>query len=41
LKRLVVVEFDEEQPAVLFEKYLKTGSEREVARRHFRQKISG
>ena len=40
-RRLVVVEFDEEQPAVLFEKYLKTGSEREVARRHFRQKISG
>ena len=40
-KRLVVVEFDEEQPAVLFEKYLKTGSGREFARRHFRQKISG
>ena len=40
-RRLVVVEFDEEQPAVLFEKYLKTGSGREFARRHFRQKISG
>ena len=39
-KRLVVVEFDEEQSAVLFEKYLKTGSGREFARRHFRQRIS-
>jgi hypothetical protein len=35
------VEFDEEQSAVLFEKYLKTGSGREFARRHFRQRISG
>ena len=39
-RRLVVVEFDEEQPAALFEKYLKTGSGREFARRHFRQEIS-
>ena len=37
-KRLVVVEFDEEEPAVLFENYLKTGSGREFARRHFRQR---
>ena len=36
-KRLVVIEFDEEQPAIAFEKYLKTGSGREFARRHFRQ----
>ena len=40
-RRLVVVEFDQEQAAVLFEKYLKTGSGREFARRHFRQRISG
>jgi putative endonuclease len=40
-KKLVVVEFDEEEPAVLFEKYLKTGSGREFARRHFRQRVSG
>jgi len=39
-KRLVVIEFDEEQPAIEFEKYLKTGSGREFARRHFRQTIS-
>lgn len=35
-RRLVVVEFDEEKPAVEFEKYLKTGSGREFAR-HFRR----
>ena len=40
-RRLVVVEFDEEQPAVLFEEYLKTGSGRKFARRHFHQEISG
>ena len=34
---LVVIEFDEEPPAVKFERYLKTGSGREFARRHFRQ----
>jgi putative endonuclease len=39
-RRLVVVEFDEERSAVLFEKYLKTGSGREFARRHFRPRIS-
>jgi putative endonuclease len=39
-RRLVVVEFDEQEPAVLFEKYLKTGSGREFARRHFRQENS-
>lgn len=36
-KTLVVVEFDDEAPALKFEKYLKTGSGREFARRHFRQ----
>jgi predicted GIY-YIG superfamily endonuclease len=40
-KRLVVIEFDEQQPAIEFEKYLKTGSGREFARRHFRQKTIG
>ena len=39
-KQLVVVEFDEEQPAVEFEKYLKTGSGREFARRHFLQRVT-
>jgi putative endonuclease len=34
---LVVIEFDEEPPARQFECYLKTGSGREFARRHFRQ----
>jgi predicted GIY-YIG superfamily endonuclease len=34
---LVVIEFDQEQPALEFERYLKTGSGREFARRHFRQ----
>jgi putative endonuclease len=32
---LVVIEFDEEEPALAFERYLKTGSGREFARRHF------
>jgi predicted GIY-YIG superfamily endonuclease len=39
-KYLVVIEFDEEEPAVKFERYLKTGSGREFARRHFRQASS-
>jgi predicted GIY-YIG superfamily endonuclease len=38
---LVVVEFDEEAPARKFESYLKTGSGREFARRHFRRTVSG
>lgn len=36
---LVIIEFDDEAPAALFERYLKTGSGREFARRHFRQVI--
>lgn len=36
---LVVVEFDAEAPALRFERYLKTGSGREFARRHFRQHV--
>ena len=32
-----MIEFDEEAPAIEFERYLKTGSGREFARRHFRQ----
>jgi putative endonuclease len=36
-RTLVVIEFDEEEPALEFERYLKTGSGREFARRHFRQ----
>jgi predicted GIY-YIG superfamily endonuclease len=36
-RALVVIEFDEEEPALKFERYLKTGSGREFARRHFRQ----
>ena len=36
-KRLVVIEFDEENPAIDVEEYLKTGSGREFTRRHFRQ----
>jgi putative endonuclease len=40
-KTLVVVEFDEEEPAGRFERYLKTGSGREFARRHFRQTVCG
>lgn len=39
-RRVVVIEFDEEPPAIAFERYLKTGSVREFARRHFRQTIS-
>jgi predicted GIY-YIG superfamily endonuclease len=38
-RNLVVIEFDEEEPALRFERYLKTGSGREFARRHFRQSI--
>ncbi|HEY7449459.1 MAG TPA: GIY-YIG nuclease family protein [Vicinamibacterales bacterium] len=38
-RTLVCIEFDDEEPAVLFEKYLKTGSGREFARRHFRQTV--
>jgi putative endonuclease len=38
-RTLVVIEFDEEQPAIAFERYLKTGSGREFARRHFRQTV--
>lgn len=37
---LVCIEFDEEAPAVQFERYLKTGSGREFARRHFRQTVA-
>lgn len=36
---LVCVEFDEEESALEFERYLKTGSGREFARRHFRQAV--
>jgi predicted GIY-YIG superfamily endonuclease len=36
-KYLVVIEFEEEEAAAQFERYLKTGSGREFARRHFRQ----
>jgi putative endonuclease len=39
-RTLVVIEFDEEEPAMEFERYLKTGSGREFARRHFRQNIA-
>ena len=39
-RALVVVEFDEEESARQFERYLKTGSGREFARRHFRQTVS-
>ena len=38
-RALVVIEFDEEAPAIEFERYLKTGSGREFARRHFRQVV--
>ena len=38
-RTLVVIEFDEEDPAMKFERYLKTGSGREFARRHFRQTV--
>ncbi len=33
-RALVVIEFDEEAPAIEFERYLKTGSGREFARLH-------
>jgi predicted GIY-YIG superfamily endonuclease len=36
---LVRVEFDDEAPALEFERYLKSGSGREFARRHFRQTV--
>jgi putative endonuclease len=39
-RRLVVIQFDEELPAMAFESYLKTGSGREFARRHFRRTIA-
>ena len=39
-RTLIVIEFDEEAPALRFEKYLRTGSGREFARRHFRQTIT-
>jgi putative endonuclease len=39
-KTLVVIEFAGEAPALRFEKYLKTGSGREFARRHFRQTLA-
>ena len=38
-RTLVCIEFDEEEPAVRFERYLKTGSGREFARRHFRHSV--
>jgi predicted GIY-YIG superfamily endonuclease len=38
-RTLVVVEFDEQGPALKFERYLKSGSGREFARRHFRQTV--
>jgi predicted GIY-YIG superfamily endonuclease len=36
---LVCIEFDEEEPALEFERHLKTGSGREFAPRHFRQTV--
>ena len=39
-RALIVIEFDEEKPALQFERYLKTGSGREFARRHFRQHVA-
>jgi predicted GIY-YIG superfamily endonuclease len=39
-RTLVVIEFDDPQPAAKFERYLKTGSGREFARRHFRQTVA-
>jgi predicted GIY-YIG superfamily endonuclease len=38
-RTLVLIEFDEEEPALRFELYLKSGSGRESARRHFRQTL--
>ena len=37
---LVVIEFDAPEPAAKFERYLKTGSGREFARRHFSQTVA-
>ena len=39
-RTLICIEFDEEAPALEFERYLKTGSGREFARRHFRQTVA-
>ncbi len=39
-RTLVCIEFDDEEPAFRFERYLKTGSGREFARRHFRQTVA-
>jgi putative endonuclease len=38
-RTLVVIEFAEDAPALEFQRYLKTGSGREFARRHFRQTV--
>jgi hypothetical protein len=38
-RALVVIEFDDEAPALKFERYLESGSGRECARRHFRQTV--
>jgi predicted GIY-YIG superfamily endonuclease len=38
-RTLVCIEFDDAEPAARFERYLKTGSGREFARRHFRQTV--
>lgn len=38
-RTLVVIEFDQEEPALEFERYLKSGSGREFARRHFRRTV--
>jgi putative endonuclease len=38
-RSLVSIEFDAEAPAAQFERYLKTGSGREFARRHFRMTL--
>jgi putative endonuclease len=37
----IVIEFEDEEPALEFERYLKTGSGREFARRHFRTNTFG
>ena len=34
-RRLVLIEFDDEDPAKKFERYLKTGSGRAFTKRHF------
>lgn len=39
-RTLVVIEFDDQGPAAKFERYLKTGSGREFARRHFRLTVA-